>query len=316
MHKLLLGDVQKVLQGARDLQAAAPATAGRGWDATADAGAIDAMKAAWTRMRAAWEGSEGVLAPLFGELDEVLDGRYEAFLTPLAPTGDTNLFDGEGVTGMHAIERILFAPTTPASVVQQEAQLAGYAPAAWPATAEQAATFKNGLCARLITDAQTLVDAWRPRAIDLPGVFEGITALMSEQEEKVSLAAEHIEESRYAQRTMGDLRDNLAGTRAVYGLFVPWLNAKDNGISIDDGVQNAFDRLAQTYSLVVGDAIPPPPSEWNSMVPTADDQRSEFGMLYLAVVQEVDPSRTGSAVFGMNRVARMLALPEFVKTPE
>src|SRR5262249_11867572 len=153
--------------------------------------------------------------------DDALDGRYEDYLTALAPAGDPDPFDGQGVTGMHAIERILWAPVIPPGVVTREAMLPGYQPAAWPATAAQAPELKTGLCAQLVADSQRLLDGWKPHAIDLAGVFEGLTALMNEQEEKISLAASYEEESRYAQRTLGDLRDNLTGTRAVYDLFIP-----------------------------------------------------------------------------------------------
>jgi hypothetical protein len=37
-----------------------------------------------------------------------------------------------------------------------------------------------------------------------------------------------------------------------------------------------------------------------------------FGVLYVAVVQEVDATRPGSAVDSMNHAARVLGLPEFI----
>jgi iron uptake system component EfeO len=311
MHATLLVQVQAMNQAARDLQAAAPTPSDRGWDATLDQAAIAAMKTAWARMRAAWEASEGVLGPLFETLDASLDGRYEDYLAPLGPAGDPDPFDGQGVTGMHAIERILYAPDTPDAVVTEEMTLAGYKMAAWPATAAEAADLKAGLCARLVSDSQLLVDGWKPRAIDLPHVFEGLTALMGDQEEKLSLAASHEEESRYAQRTLGDLRDNLAGTRAVYALFVPWLQTKPNGFTVDDNVQQALDRIDQTYSAVMGDAVPAPPPGFNSTAPSVADQQSPFGKLYVSVVLEVDPNLVGSAVDAMNHVAVMLGLAPF-----
>jgi iron uptake system component EfeO len=312
MHQLLLTNVQALNRAARDLQGAAPTPADRGWDAT-DRTAIDTMKEAWGRMRAAWEAAEGVLASVvqFQGLDGSLDGRYEDFLAQLGPAGDPDPFDGQGVTGMHAIERILYAPIIPPGVVAQESTLASYQPAAWPATPAQAAELKAGLCEQLVSDSQLLIDGWRPLVTDLPGVFEGLTALMHEQEEKVSLAASHEEESRYAQRTLGDLRDNLTGTRAVYDLFVPWLGTKRGGLTVDESVQLAFERLDQTYGQVEGDAIPPPPTGWNSALPSVADQQTPFGRLYVSVVLEVDPTRVGSAVDAMNHVAQMLGLPLF-----
>jgi iron uptake system component EfeO len=311
MHGLLLANVQALNQAAHDLQDAAPTPIGRGWDAT-DENAIASMKNAWTSMRKAWEASEGVIAPLFPDLDGSMDSRYDDLLAGLGAAGDPDLFDGQGVTGMHAVERILFAPLIPPEVVAEEAMLPGYVAAAWPATQDQAAEFKNGLCARLVTDSQSLVDRWKPQSIDLDQAFDGLTSLMNEQKEKVKLAATHQEESRYSQRTMGDLRDNLAGTRAAYDLFTPWLETKPGGIAINDQVESALDRLNQTYSTVYGDAIPMPPPTLDPTMPlTVPDQATPFGMLYIAVVQEVDPTYTGSAVDAMNHVATALGLPLF-----
>jgi len=311
MHQFLLGAVQELNNAARDLQAAAPSTAGRGWN-DSDQAAVASMKKAWIRTRMTWEQAEGTLAPLFHTLDQSLDGRYEEFL---ALHADDDLFDGQGVTGMHAIERIVYAPEIPASVTTQEMALTGYEAAAWPATEAEAAEFKTKLCEQLVADSQTLVDEWQPRAIDLPGVFAGLTALMNDQQEKVKLAANHEEESRYSQRTMGDLRANLAGTRAVYGLFVPWLLAKPYGDAMDVKVQEAFDRLEETYAGVPGDAIPAPPPSWSSTMPTPDDQQSPFGQLYSSVVLEVDASHADSAAATMHRVADALGLPPVTLAP-
>ena len=311
MHQFLLGAVQELNHAARDLETAAPATAGRGWNDD-DQAAIASMKKAWIRTRMAWEQAEGTIAPLFPPLNQALDARYDELL---AVRADDDLFDGQGVTGMHAIERIVYAPEIPSSVTTKEMALTGYRAAAWPATEAEANEFKTKLCGQLVADSQTLVDEWQPRAIDLPGVFAGLTALINEQQEKVKLAANHEEESRYSQRTMGDLRDNLVGTRAVYGLFVPWLLAKPYGDSMDVKVQQAFDRLEQTYAGVPGDSIPSPPPSWSSTMPTPEDQQSPFGQLYSSVVLEVDASHADSAAAAMNRVAIALGLPPVTAPP-
>ena len=75
------------------------------------------MKAAWVRARTAYEHVEGAIAPIFPELDAAIDERYDGFLADIGPTGDANLFDGTGVTGMHGIERILYSDSIPANVV-------------------------------------------------------------------------------------------------------------------------------------------------------------------------------------------------------
>ena len=288
MRTLVETDIVGLHQAAVDLQTAAP-DALAGWDPAGDGPAsLAAMKAAWTLTRDYWERIEGALAPLFPQLDQSMDSRYEDNLTQLGGAGDPDPFDREGVTGMHAIERILFAPG-PAAVVDFESSMPGYAPAAWPASDPQAATFKTGLCQRLVDDTQTLLDQWQSRVIDLGTVFSGLTGQMSAQSEKVSVAANQQEESRYSQTTMIDLRSNLAGTRAIYALFEPWLATKTYGTTLDANVLDAFARLDRTYSNVAGDDIPEPPPTWATNPTTPDD--------------------------AMNHVARALNLPEFTRPP-
>jgi iron uptake system component EfeO len=312
MHAALLDDVNLLHQAAVDLQEAAPTPSGRGWDATLDADALEQMTRAWVDARGAYERTEGALAPLFPNIDADIDARYEDFLEGL-PDGDRDLFDDDGVTGMHAIERILFAHDTPASVISVESSMQGYEAAAWPATEAEAREFKEGLAARLVSDTQTLVDQWQPQSIDLGGSFDGLVSLMNEQREKVNKAASEEEESRYAQRTLEDLRQNLAGTTRIYDLFRDWLKSKARGAEIDAEVEASFDKLRTTYAQYSGDAVPRPPESWSSERPSAADLQSPFGKLYSAVQEAVDPNVEGSAVDGMNRAAVELGFPEFAE---
>jgi iron uptake system component EfeO len=312
MHAALLADVNALHQAAVELQAAAPAPTGRGWDATLDEAALQAMTNAWLAARGAYERIEGALAPLFPDIDAAIDARYEDFIEGL-PGGDPDLFDDDGVTGMHAIERILFAPETPTTVITVESSLVGYEAAAWPANEAEAAEFKNELAARLVKDTQTLADQWQPQVIDLGGAFEGLISLMNEQREKVNKAASEEEESRYAQRTLADLRENLKGTTGIYELFEPWLLSKSAGRAVDADIKGSFATLKTTYATFSGDAIPPPPASWSSEHPSAADLDTPFGRLYAAVQAAVDPNVPGSAVDGMNRAAEELGFPEFVE---
>jgi iron uptake system component EfeO len=312
MHSALLTDVNALHDAAVALQAAAPAPTGRGWDTAQDATAINQMTAAWLSARAAYERTEGALAPLFPETYSAIDARYEDFLEGV-PGGDQDLFDGEGVTGMHAIERIIFAPKIPASVIDVEESLPGYKAAAWPASEAEARAFKDELCARLVADTQDLADQWQPQVIDLDGAFNGLISLMNEQREKVNKAASEEEESRYAQRTLADLRDNLAGTTRIYALFKEWLLTKSDGEKINADVQASFSTLDTTYKGFSGDAIPAPSATWSSEKPSAADLQTPFGKLYTAVQDAVDPNVSGSAVDGMNRAARELGFREFTE---
>lgn len=310
MHQLLLVDAQGLNKAALDLRAAAP---DQGWGDPAnpsDRAALAPMMEAWQRTRYYWERAESTFAEAFPSIDDAIDARYEDLL---AANGgqDADLFDGAGVTGMHAIERILYAPGPP-DVATYEESLSGYQPAAWPADAQQANAFKTGLSQKLVDDSKSLLDQWQTKLIDLPMAFTGLTGLMSAQAEKVGLAVSHQEESRYSQKTMVDLRFNLAGTKEIFALFTPWLATKTYGGSVTMTALTALNGLDLAYSTVPGDSIPSPPSTWSSINPTLDDQQSPFGMLFETVVQDVDPNRSDSAVDAMNHVALALGLPLFV----
>jgi len=317
MHDLLLADIKTMGEGAAEIQKAAPAPPDRGWDAALDAAAIAGMKAAWVKAREAYEHSEGALAPLFPSVDNALDARYDDFMTQLgAQGGDSDLFDGVGVTGMHALERVIYADVTPAYVVTFEETLPGYVPAAFPKTAAEAASFKDKLCGKFIADTSKLESLWTPANIDVVIAFQGLIALIKEQGEKVNKASSFEEESRYSQRTMADLRANLAGSKAVYAMFEPWILSKKapgdptkDGPTIDANIKAGFAGLEAAYSAVSGAAIPAPPATWSSVNPSDADKKTPFGQLFLAVDAAVDPTAPGSIVAQMNDAADALGFP-------
>ena len=321
MHDSLALEIADWKKAATDLQSHAPVTSGRGWDATLDAKAISDMKDDWKRVRVAYEHIEGAIAPLFPETDFATDARYDDFLTDLKGKGDDNPFDGDGVTGQHAIERILYADNVPSYVVTFESKLPGYNPARFPTSETEASDFKNKLCARLITDIAGLEQDWQPAKIDLAGAYQGLVALMNEQGEKVNKAATQEEESRYAQRTLADLRANLDGTVKIYDLFQPWIVSKSashpetSGSTADKNIQAGFVSLRGVYGSTPGDAIPQPPPGWSSIKPTPEDLASPFGQLFSAVQAAVDPERDGSIVQQMNHAAALLGFPGFTPVP-
>lgn len=231
----------------------------------------------------------------------------------LVGKGDDYLFDDKGVTGMHAAERILFLETTPANVVAFEASLPGYKAAAWPATETEAADFKTKLLAKIIVDAKAIRDSWRPAKIDIGTAYQGLIGLVNEQKEKVNKASEGSEESRYAQRTMKDLRANLVGTRKIYAFFSPWLRSKPGGVAIDDRILAGFAKLQGVYDGVTTDAIPAPPATWSAEAPSAADLASPFGKLWSGVHEAVDPTKKESVVGQMNAAAVVFGFPTFVE---
>jgi iron uptake system component EfeO len=314
MQKTFLVELQTLHQAAIDIQTAAPAPTGRGWDPVQDAAAITAMKDAWRRARIAYEHIEGAVAPLFPDVDAAIDARYDDFLSQLASVGgDADLFDDKGVTGMHAVERILYVDTTPQYVVDFEKVLPGYKPAARPATEQEATEFKTKLCARLVTDTKTLVDQWTPAKIDIATAYAGLVALMTEQREKVNKAATGEEESRYAQLTLADIHGNLDGTRTAYALFEPWILARGGSMQ-DMGIKAGFDALQVAYDANTGDAIPQPPATWSAEQPSAADLMTPFGKLYTSVRAAADPNNPTSVVAEMTSAADLLDFKRF-KTP-
>lgn len=310
MHASIGDDLADLARAARDLQAAAPTHA---WSAASDAAAVAAMKDAWKRTRIGYEHVEGATAPIFPDFDASMDARYDDFLTDLGPAGDQDLFDASGVTGMHAIERILYAPEIRGEVIAFESTLPGYKAAAWPATDDAAMAFKARLCQKLIDDADALRGQWQPAAIDIGAAYQGLVGLMNEQKEKVNLAATGEEESRYANLTLFDLRNNLDGTLEVYDLFRDWIHAKHGGADADAQIVQKLDELESLYGAVPGDSLPQIPSTWSSDHPSQADLATPFGMLWRKVHESVDPDADGSAVFEMNAVAELLGFPEFIE---
>jgi len=308
MHASIGSDLAELAAASRELQMLAPAHA---WNPTTDASAIAAMRQAWLRARVAYELVEGATAPLFPDIDFAMDARYDDYLVELGGA-DTDPFDGVGVTGMHGIERILFAPDIRAEVLAFESTLPGYVKPAYPTTDAEAMRFKTELVGQLITDAEDLHAQWQPAAIDIGTAYIGLVGLMNEQREKVNLAATGEEESRYANVTLFDLRNNLAGTRKAYELFRAWIDAK-NGDATDVAIQAKFDGLVALYAATPGDALPPVPETWSSDAPSATDLASPFGRLWQEVHDAVDPTRSDSVVSHMNHIADVLGFPQFAE---
>lgn len=268
----------------------APAPDADGWQGGAE---LDPAKAAWEDARRSYERIEGAIAVLFHDLDASTDERYEGFL---AEGPDDDPFDGEGVIGVHAIERILWADAHPPEVVAFESGLTGYAPAVFPASEGEAARFVSELVQRLVDDVDGMDRAFEPLALDSAAAYEGVVGSIGEQVEKVALAATGEDESRYAQHTLGDMRANLDGGRAIYEAFAPWVRSIDGGEALDAGVTAGFDRVEAAYAALDGDALPEVPATWNPDDPSAADLATAYGELWGLLSVESDPDAPGALV--------------------
>ena len=311
MKQWLVTKVRDFRVAAQDLQQAAPTPRGRGWSATEDAPAISNMKAAWGRARQAYELVEGAIAPIFPDSDTATDARYDDFLTTLGAQGDRTPFDDQGVVGVHALERILWADVMPKEAIEFENGLPGYRAAAFPATEAEALDFKQKLAAKLVTDLEHLERDLAPLELDIAFAFRGLIDLTNEQLEKVDRAATGREESRYAQTTLRDLRANRDGCLAAYKIFRPWLLARGQS-ELDARVQAGFDRLKLSYDAVQGDAIPRPPQGWSSLEPKPEQMTSPFGKLFQVVRRETDDQEPSSLSASLMSVADALSLPKAV----
>lgn len=306
-------DLAEFVSASRALQAAAPVPDADGWSASRDAAAVTAMRAHWLRARRAYERVEGAIAVLFPDLDVSTDQRYDAFLADEIPTHrDDDLFDGEGVTGMHAIERILWADAHPPRVVTFEMGISGYVPAAFPSDMAQAARFRDGLVARLVRDAAQMQQEFAPLALDTPAAFRGVIGSVQEQVEKVERAATAEEESRYAQVTLLDMRANLEGARRTWQAFRAWVLFR-NGAALAGRIDARFAALQQAYDAIQGDALPAVPMGWNPDSPSAEHRATPYGRLRTTLAEESDPTRAGSLAAEMNAAADLLSIPRLAR---
>lgn len=306
IHDSISADVEDLVKAAGNLQAAAPNHA---WRPVEDAAAIAAMQEAWKRTRIAYTHIECTIVALFPATDAALNARYEDALAMLGTDGDHALFDGRGFTGMHGIERILYAPAIRPEVMTFERTLPGYEPAAYPAADTEAISFKTVLVQLLIDKANVLRRQWQPLAIDIGTAFQGMVELMNEQRDKINFAATGEEESRYANFTLFDLRNNLDGMQKIYRVFRDWIRSKDASARFDVLLQRKLDELAALYNTMTGDALPVPPVDWSSDQPTPANLATPFGTLWQIVHESVDPNSDGSLVFEMNHLAALLGFP-------
>ena len=299
-------NMDELLAAAQAIQSDAPAPDANGWSAQSDAAQVAKMKSDWKRARIAYEHIEGAIAVLFPDIDVSTDERYDGFIST---SPDNYLFDDQGVTGVHAIERILWSDSIPSHVKTFEMGLPGYKEAAFPKTEQEARDFKQKLCARLVADIERMRNDFGPLALDTAAAYRGVIGSMNEQVEKANKAASGEEESRYAQYTLADMRANVDAGIATFNAFRPWLIAQ-GGSEQESKIQAGFARLAGKYQSISGDAIPQVPATWSSTNPSSSDLATPFGQLYQLVKQEADPEHAGSLVNVMTQSADLLGIPQ------
>jgi iron uptake system component EfeO len=299
-------ELDALIAASVDLQGAAPEPDADGWTAASDAEAVGEMRESWLRTRASYEHIEGAIAVLFPHIDESTDARYDGFIELAA---DEDPFDGTGATGMHSIERILWADAHPPQVVTFESSLPNYREARFPADAAEAQRFEEQLVQRLVDDVETMQGQFAPLALDPAAAFRGVIGSMAEQLEKVTLAATGEDESRYSQATLADMRANLEGGRAIYGEFSAWVRATEGGPELDDRIEAGFDRIDAAYDAIEGDSLPPVPEGWNPSDPDPAHLATPYGQLFTLLSRESDPTAASSLVSDMTAAADLVGIP-------
>ncbi len=305
----IAADLAKLTAAVRELRAAAPAPDADGWNATADAQSITRMRTAWKRARRAYEHVEGAIALLFPDLDVSMDERYEGFLAELPTHTDANLFDGEGVTGMHAVERVLWSNEVPSYVTtyEQRAAGAGYVAPAFPRNAAQTTAFRAELMGRLVRDSEGPQRQFGPLALDAAAAYRGVVGSVEEQAEKLTKAATAEEESRYAASTLYDMRANLEGAKRTFDAFRPWLIERGQQALIAR-IDARFTALTEAYNAVGSDALPRVPDGWNPDAPSAEHLATPYGRLYSVLHVDADPANAASIVSLMNAAGDALGI--------
>jgi iron uptake system component EfeO len=304
---LLAGHAADLHAAVVSLCAAAPLPPATGWSDATDPAAVAAMRAAWKDAHRAYQGLDGAADLLFPDLDKVLDGAYE---DALAAGPDEDPFDAEGFVGLHAVERILWADAIPPHVVAAESALPGYVPAFFPVSELQAAEFHYDLCARLVSDAEALVE--RVASLDLgsPDGYEAGVRLVEQQVGKVTAAGQGLDESRYSDTTLADMRADVAAARATHEAYRPWLAAKPGGSAMDADVEAGFTRLDAAYAAVAGDGLPAVPPGWSAVDPTAAARAAPFGKLFAAASAASDDTQPGSLAHLMDGAAVRMGIGE------
>ena len=300
------GELEKLVTASEAIQKAAPAPDDDGWNPREDAQALEKMRSAWADARDAYERVEGSIAILFEGLDISTDERYDGFIEA---DGDDDLFDGEGVTGMHAIERILWAGDHPEHVLAFESALPNYKEAEFPSNEDEADGFKNELAQRLVDDTKEMLQSFKPVALDASTAYFGVIGSMEEQIEKVENAATAQDESRYAQRTLADMRANLEGGEKVYAAFSEWVKA-DAGEDVDTKIMAGFRAIARAYEANKGEAIPAVPDGFDVDDPSDADLDTPYGKLFHLLETEADTDSKSSLASLMRQAADDMELEE------
>jgi iron uptake system component EfeO len=159
----------------------------------------------------------------------------------------------------------------------------------------------------MIDDVAAMRRAFAPLALDPAAAYRGVVASVREQHEKVDLAATAEEESRYAGRTLADMRANLEGGRVLFGFFRPWL--REAGYeAMAAAIDRRLARLQARYAALPGDSLPEVPPGWDPDGITEAQRVTAYGALHTELAGESDPDREGSLAAMMVRAGQAIGV--------
>lgn len=313
-REIVQGELDQLATLTVDVCNKLPAATAAGW--SADDPAIADAKVAWKAARAPQARINGVIWQL-NEDDAAFDGTYEQ---AIAEGPDDNAFDTTGFTGGHAVERILFSDETPRAVQEAEAALDHGAPSRFPSTENEAAgaiELCNDWAAQAIAvrDAFSATDGGAP----LIRIFRGATDQISDHKWRLQNKVSQLDESRYAQHSLADLRLNVAGSVMLYSAFESWVYER-GGTEDNVQIKLGLGRLQELYAGE-DEALPDAPTTW--VLPTEKqieegiepeqseaDLESDFGALYEGAAADGDVEVLNSPASGMNRAALIMGFPK------
>jgi iron uptake system component EfeO len=243
------------------------------------AASVADMQAEWKKMRDSYQHISGIVAPMYPALIAGMNGLYE---------------DGTG-TGMHAIERVLWAGQISDEVVAYESTLPNVAAAELPVLTQQ-----------LIDDCESMQGKFRGATLDANKAFAGVSGAVHQQRDKVALDNSAREESRYARSTLAEMRANLEGATRVYSSFQTLVRARTDGALIDEQIQTGFRNMKETYESAGADALPPVPANFNPAAPTPEQLDTAFGRLFNKLSVEADNKQPMSLATRVDSAAALL----------
>ncbi len=278
------------------LRARAPR--GREWQPSgADADAVKAMRAAWLDAHAAFVGLAGPVGELFPEQIPGLDRRWDVQLTDLGVDPDFMPFDERGVTGLHAIERILWSDQISSAVSSYEMTRLGYRTPRFPGTAEEADAFVASLAGAVAQVGLEVNQQFSRLTPDAALGAAGISRLLANSFLKVDLGyVAGSEDSRYSGTTMLDLRSELAAARAIWNVLRDGLSRRGAASEKLGGVDAGLARWTALLDEVKSKDFPVAPNLWDPGTPSPEHALTPYGMLFVGLRRELNKARPDSLV--------------------